>query len=430
MREIEAAVIEQAGAVSTVETLRLDDPRPGEVLVRMTASGVCHSDLHVRDGDWERPGPIVLGHEGAGVIEAVGPGLDPGVVGRAVALSWYAPCLRCRECQRGRQWLCSGSPSLRHAQADGTTRLTRADGSPVLAYLSIGTMATAQVVPATAVIPMPDGVPPEVAALIGCGVSTGVGAVIKTAEVPAGSTVAVIGLGGVGLSCVMGAQLVGARRIIAVDVSRAKIDLAGSLGATHWVQADPADPGAVVDGIREAAGEGGPDFVFEAIGLPATIEQAIAALPPGGTAVLVGLTRVRPAGTLRGVPVRRRRAPDHRLQLRVRGRRGRLPGLRGRVPRGPAAHRPPHRPPPAPRGPRGRLRPPPRRRGRAPGRDVRLSPRPRRRAKRRRCQASRSVRRPAAMPCSSASSDRPSHDASAPARSSDSIGSIVPRNPR
>ena len=141
---------------------------------------------------------------------------------------------------------------------------------------------------------MPDGVPPEVAALIGCGVSTGVGAVVKTAEVPAGSTVAVIGLGGVGLSCVMGAVLAGARRIIAVDISRAKIDLAGQLGATHWVHADPADPQAVVDGIRQAAGDGGPDFVFEAIGLPATIAQAIAALPPGGTAVLVGPDAVRP----------------------------------------------------------------------------------------------------------------------------------------
>jgi S-(hydroxymethyl)glutathione dehydrogenase/alcohol dehydrogenase len=291
MREIEAAVIERAGERSAIESLQLDDPRAGEVLVRMTASGVCHSDLHVRDGDWERPGPIVLGHEGAGVIEAVGPGLDPGFVGRAVALSWYAPCLHCRECQRGRQWLCSGSPSLRHAQADGTTRLSRTDGSPVLAYLSIGTMATAQVVPASAVVPMPDGVPPEVAALIGCGVSTGVGAVIKTAEVPAGSTVAVIGLGGVGLSCVMGAALAGARRIVGVDVSRAKIDLAGTLGATHWVQADPANPGAVVEGIRQAAGDDGPDFVFEAIGLPATIGQAIAALPSGGTAVLVGLTK-------------------------------------------------------------------------------------------------------------------------------------------
>jgi S-(hydroxymethyl)glutathione dehydrogenase / alcohol dehydrogenase len=291
VREIRAAVIETAGQPAAIETLRLDEPRAGEVLVRMTASGVCHSDLHVRDGDWERPGPIVLGHEGAGVIEAVGPGLDPGVVGMPVALSWYAPCLRCRECQRGRQWLCQGSPSLRHRQVDGTTRIQREDGSPVLAYLSIGTFAEAQVVPASAVVPMPDGVAPEIAALIGCGVSTGVGAVIKTAEVPAGSTVAVIGLGGVGLSCVMGALLAGARRIVAVDVSRPKLDLAGQLGATHWVQADPSNPQAAVDAIRQAAGDGGPDFVFEAIGTPGTIAQAVACLPPGGTAVLVGLTR-------------------------------------------------------------------------------------------------------------------------------------------
>lgn len=291
MREIRAAVINAAGQPTAVEPLRLDDPGPGEVLVRMTSAGVCHSDLHVRDGHWERPGPIVMGHEGACVIEAVGVGVDPADVGRPAALSWYAPCLRCRECQRGRQWLCSGSPSLRHAQADGTTRLTRPDGTPVLAYLSIGTMATHQVVPASAVVPMPDGVPPEVAALIGCGVSTGVGAVVKTAEVPAGSTVAVIGLGGVGLSCVMGAVLAGARRIIAVDVSRAKLELAGELGATHPIEADPADPAGTVDGIRRAAAGDGPDFIFEAIGLPDTIAQAIAALPPGGAAVLVGLTR-------------------------------------------------------------------------------------------------------------------------------------------
>jgi len=302
MREIQAAVIEQAGVPVVIETLSLAVPGPGEVLVRMTSAGVCHSDLHVRDGHWERPGPIVMGHEGAGVIEAVGPGLDPAVVGRSVALSWYAPCLRCRECQRGRQWLCSGSPALHHAQADGTTRLSRADGSPVLAYLSIGTMASAQVVPATAVVPMPDGVPPEVAALIGCGVSTGVGAVVKTAEVQAGSTVAVIGLGGVGLSCVMGAVLAGAAKIIAVDVSRAKIDLADELGATHWVHADPSNPVATIDGIRSAAGHGGPDFVFEAIGLPATISQAIAALPPGGTAVLVGLTRFGQSASFEAFP--------------------------------------------------------------------------------------------------------------------------------
>ncbi len=302
MREIEAIVIEQSGAEPRVERLGLDEPHPGEVLVRMRASGVCHSDLHVRDGHWERPGPVVMGHEGAGVVEAVGDGIDPRLIGRPVALSWYAPCLRCRECQRGRQWLCTGSPSLRHAQSDGTTRLVRPDGTPVLAYLSVGTMATAQVVPVTAVVPLPDGVPPEVGALIGCAVSTGVGAVVKTAAVPPGSTVAVIGLGGVGLSCVMGAVLAGARRIIAVDVSRAKIDLAGEIGATHWVQVDPANPAGTLEAIRAAAGDQGPDVVFEAIGLPATIEQAIAVLPPGGTAVLVGLTRFGERATFEAFP--------------------------------------------------------------------------------------------------------------------------------
>jgi S-(hydroxymethyl)glutathione dehydrogenase / alcohol dehydrogenase len=290
MREIVAAVIERAGVAPVIETLRLDDPRAGEVLVRMTASGVCHSDLHVRDGEWQRPGPIVMGHEGAGVVEAVGDGVDGSLLGRPVALSWYAPCLHCPECQRGRQWVCRDSPSLRHAQPDGTTRLSRPDGTPVLAYCSIATMSTAEVVPATAVIPMPDGVPPEVAALIGCGLSTGVGAVLKTADVPAGSSVVVIGLGGVGLSVVMGAVLASAGRIVAVDTNPAKLTLATELGATHVVRADAAEGDATLEAIREAAGDGGPDFVFEAIGLPATIEQAIRALPPGGTAVLVGMT--------------------------------------------------------------------------------------------------------------------------------------------
>jgi S-(hydroxymethyl)glutathione dehydrogenase/alcohol dehydrogenase len=289
MREIQAAVIERAGVAPVIETLRLDEPLAGEVLVRMTASGVCHSDLHVRDGEWQRPGPIVMGHEGAGVVEGIGDGVDAALLGRAVALSWYAPCLRCRECQRGRQWLCHGSPSMRHAQPDGTTRLSRADGTPVLAYCSIATMSSAEVVPATAAIPMPDGVPPEVAALIGCGLSTGVGAVLKTSDVPAGSSVVVIGLGGVGLSCVMGAVLASAARIVAVDTNQAKLALAAELGATHGVRADPADPDMTLEAIRGAAGDGGPDFVFEAIGLPATIEQAIRALPPGGTAVLVGM---------------------------------------------------------------------------------------------------------------------------------------------
>ncbi|HTC86508.1 MAG TPA: alcohol dehydrogenase catalytic domain-containing protein, partial [Candidatus Acidoferrum sp.] len=282
-----AVVLEKPGEVSRVEELTLEEPRAGEVRVRITASGVCHSDLHVRDGDWIRPGPIALGHEGAGVVEALGPGVDPSLLGRKVALSWYYPCLHCRNCQAGRQWLCTDTPALRHRTMDGTTRLRRASGQEVVSYLAIGTMAERTVVPVAAAIPMPDGVAAEVAALIGCCVSTGVGAVLKTADVPAGASVVVFGLGGVGLSVVMGAVVAGATTIVAVDRVPEKLQRATELGATHTVLATDAD--ATLAAIRAATG-GGPDYAFEAIGVQATIEQAIACLPPGGTAVLVGLT--------------------------------------------------------------------------------------------------------------------------------------------
>ncbi len=287
-----AVVLQEPGQPVAVEDVVLDPPRAGEVRVRIQASGVCHSDLHVRDGEWPRPGPFVIGHEGAGVIEALGAGVDPAAtgleIGRLVALSWYAPCGHCPACRAGREWSCSDSGSSRHRLADGSTRLHRADGSEVYPYCGIGTMAEATVVPASAAIPMPVGTPPEVAALIGCCVATGVGAVIKTAHVPSGSSVAVIGLGGVGLSVVMGAVLAGADRIVAVDRVPAKLELARDLGATATVLAGP-DP-AQTDAQIRAATEGGPDFTFEAIGLAATIEQAIRLLPPGGTAVLVGMT--------------------------------------------------------------------------------------------------------------------------------------------
>jgi S-(hydroxymethyl)glutathione dehydrogenase / alcohol dehydrogenase len=285
-----AAVIERAGEAPVIEHLALAEPRAGELRVRMEASGVCHSDLHVRDGHWVRPGPIVLGHEGAGIVEAVGPGVDASLIGRLVALSWYAPCLRCTACQRGRQWACTGSASVHHTMPDGTSRLQRPDGSRVLAYLGIGTFAEAQVVPVEAAIPMPDGVPAEIAALIGCGVTTGVGAVTRTARIEAGSSVAVIGLGGVGLSCVMGAALAGAGRIVAVDVNPAKLDLARTLGATDTVLASLDDTDATAAAIRDAT-DGGPEYAFDAIGRPSTIELAIGVLPAGGTAVLVGLSR-------------------------------------------------------------------------------------------------------------------------------------------
>jgi S-(hydroxymethyl)glutathione dehydrogenase/alcohol dehydrogenase len=289
---VRAAVLQQPGQPIAIEELSLDAPGQGEVQVRIKASGVCHSDLHLRDGEWPRPGPFVIGHEGAGIVEALGPGVDAVAsglhVGALVALSWYAPCGHCPACRSGREWLCSGSGSSRHRMSDGTTRIHRIDGSEVYPYCGIGTLAEAAVVPASAAIPMPPGTTPDVAALIGCCVSTGVGAVTKTAHVPAGASVVVIGLGGVGLSVVMGAHLAGADPIVAVDRVPAKLELAGSLGATALVLAGP-DEAATDEAIRAEAGPG-PDFTFEAIGLAATIDQAIRLLPPGGTAVLVGMT--------------------------------------------------------------------------------------------------------------------------------------------
>jgi S-(hydroxymethyl)glutathione dehydrogenase/alcohol dehydrogenase len=287
-----AAVLERPGSEPRIEDLELDEPREGEIRVRMAASGVCHSDLHVRDGEWDRPGPIVMGHEGAGIVEAVGPGVDPATGledGRLVALSWLVPCGVCRSCLAGRIWECPVSPSYTHRMADGTTRLRRTgDGAEVLAYCAIGTMAEVQVVPAAAAIPMPDGTPPEVAALVGCCVATGVGAVTKTLPVEPGSSVAVIGLGGVGLSAVMGAALAGAARVVAVDRVRAKLELARSVGATDTVLAG-VDADETAAAIRDVT-EGGPDVCVEAIGLPSTVELAIACLPTGGAALLVGMT--------------------------------------------------------------------------------------------------------------------------------------------
>jgi S-(hydroxymethyl)glutathione dehydrogenase/alcohol dehydrogenase len=295
-----AAVLEATGEPAVIQSLELAEPRAGEVRVRLLASGVCHSDLHVRDGEWTRPTPMAMGHEGAGVVEAVGPGVSLRV-GQPVALSWLVPCGTCRACLAGRPWACPDSPSFRHRLLDGETALHRPGdgagtagegagwpGEAVLSYCGIATMSEATVVPEAAAIPIPDGVDPAVAALIGCCVSTGVGAALKTAAVEAGSTVAVIGLGGVGLSCVMGAALAGASRIVAIDRVAAKLATALEVGATDGLLAgsDDAETLAVLRGLTD----GGPDYAFEAIGLPSTVELAISSLPLAGTAVLVGMT--------------------------------------------------------------------------------------------------------------------------------------------
>lgn len=285
-----AAVLDRPGSQLRVEELELDPPGPGEVLVRMAASGVCHSDLHRADGDWGPVPPTVLGHEGSGVVEAVGAGVDEPSLGQLVALNWHYPCLACEACHLGRQWLCTGTKALEHRLPDGSTRLHRADSSEVLPYLALGTFGERAVVAAQAAVAVPDAVPSEVAALIGCAVTTGVMAVLRTAEVPAGASVAVIGLGGVGLSVVMGTALAGAGTIVAVDRVPEKLERARELGATDVVLA--GDNARVIRRAIAGRTGGGPDFAFEAIGLTATIELAIEAVRPGGTAVLVGLTKL------------------------------------------------------------------------------------------------------------------------------------------
>ena len=283
---VRAVVLRSQGAPVAVEELLLAPPGPGEVLVRIEGSGVCRSDLHVRDGDWPRPVPVVIGHEGAGIVEAVGAGVTSPEVGEPVVLSWNAPCLRCGACRGGRPWLCSGGSAGTHRLPGGRAPYRDAAGDEVLAYLAIGTMAERVVVPAEAAIPIP-AIDPAAAALIGCAVSTGVGAVLRTAEVEAGASVEVVGLGGVGLSVVMGAVLAGAGPIVAVDRDPSKLTLARDLGASAGILAGH-DGAETTAAVRDAT-DGGPDFAFEAVGTAGSAELTIGVVRAGGTTVLVGI---------------------------------------------------------------------------------------------------------------------------------------------
>ena len=286
-RRVRAAVLAAPGRAVEVADVELDEPRHGEVEVRIAAAGVCGSDLHVVRGEWDVPMPVVLGHEGAGVVERVGPGVAGLEVGDHVVLSWVPQCRRCRQCTAGRPWQCElvatvvAPGGVLH---DGTSRWSR-DGAPLHHYLGVSSFAERVVVPASGAVRIRRDAPLDLVAVVGCAVATGVGAVQNTAQVPAGATVAVIGCGGVGLSCVQGARLVGAARIVACDVNPDKLDVAMRLGATERVDASAGDP---VAALRAAAPEG-LDFVFDAIGRIETTEQAIAALGLGGAAVVVGL---------------------------------------------------------------------------------------------------------------------------------------------
>jgi S-(hydroxymethyl)glutathione dehydrogenase / alcohol dehydrogenase len=270
-----------------VSDVLLDPPGPGEVCVAITAAGVCHSDLHVRRGDWAVPAPLVMGHEGAGVITAVGPDVSGLAEGDHVVLSWVAPCGQCRYCMAGHPARCNFAATVVAPSGvlmDGTSRLSLR-GQRIAHYLGVSSFAEHAVVPASGAIKIREDAPLDVVALVGCAVATGVGAVRNTAAVETAATVAVIGCGGVGLSVIQGARLAGASQIIAVDIRPEKTALAVRLGATEQVDASATDP---VAAVRDLVPDG-VDYAFDAIGLTSTTGQAIGMLGLGGAAVLVGL---------------------------------------------------------------------------------------------------------------------------------------------
>jgi S-(hydroxymethyl)glutathione dehydrogenase/alcohol dehydrogenase len=271
-------VFEGPGTPPRIEELMLDPPQQGEVLVRMAAAGVCHSDLHVVDGEWERPAGVVMGHEGAAWVERTGEGVEGLDPGDLVVLAWTAACRACTACRRAEPWLCATPDGSNHRLRAEDQRLHRSSGEPIGAYSGIGTFGERQVVAASAAIKVDPRTPPEIAALIGCAVTTGIGAIRNTAHVKAGESVAVIGLGGVGLSAVMGAVASGAHPVTAIDSTPAKLELAARAGAHRVLLAGDA---------QEAAGA---DHVLECIGLVETVEMAIDLARPGGSVTLVGMT--------------------------------------------------------------------------------------------------------------------------------------------
>jgi S-(hydroxymethyl)glutathione dehydrogenase/alcohol dehydrogenase len=267
----------------SVEEVELDPPGPGELGIRMAATGVCHSDLSVIHGVLPLPTPVILGHEGAGVVEEIGPGVSGFAKGDPVVLSFVPACGRCPECRRQKPQFCSaGAPNGR--MLDGTSR-TRLAGREVGVMQFLGCMAERAVVPATAAVKIAPDLPLDKAALVGCGVMTGVGAAIHTARVTPGSSAAVFGCGGVGLSVIQGCRLAGADRIVAVDIAAQKLALARRFGATDTVDGGAGD---AVARIRELSG-GGVDFSFEAVGVPELMSQAYECVRRGGTATIVGV---------------------------------------------------------------------------------------------------------------------------------------------
>jgi S-(hydroxymethyl)mycothiol dehydrogenase len=275
---VRAVVARAKGEPVTVEIIEVPDPGPGEVLVTVQACGVCHTDLHYREGAINDDFPFLLGHEAAGIVEEVGDGVTNVAVGDFVVLNWRAVCGQCRSCLRGRPWYC-------FATHNATQKMTL-DGAELSPALGIGAFAEKTLVAAGQATKVNPAAPPEVAGLIGCGVMAGLGAAMNTGGVGRGDSVAVFGCGGVGDAAIAGSRLAGAHTIIAVDIDDRKLDIARNFGATHTVNSTNEDP---IEAIRGLTGGNGVDVAIEAGGLPATYEQAFYSRDLAGTVVLVGV---------------------------------------------------------------------------------------------------------------------------------------------
>jgi S-(hydroxymethyl)mycothiol dehydrogenase len=279
MQQVRAVVAKAKGEPVSIETVNVPDPGPGEAVVQVQACGVCHTDLHYREGGINDDFPFLLGHEAAGVVESVGEGVSDLAPGDFVVLNWRAVCGSCRACDRGEPWYC-------FATFNATQKMTLEDGTELSPALGIGAFAEKTLVAAGQCTKVDPSARPAAVGLLGCGVMAGLGAAINTGHVGRGQSVAVIGCGGVGAAAVAGSRLAGAAKIIAVDLDDRKLEWARNLGATDTVNSTDADP---VAAIQELTGGFGADVVIDAVGRPETWQQAFYARDLAGTVVLVGV---------------------------------------------------------------------------------------------------------------------------------------------
>lgn len=288
-RSAKAVVARELNQAVTVEEVMVEEPRHGEVMIRMAACGVCHSDLSATNGTIPYPLPLVLGHEGAGVVESVGEGVSRFKPGDHVLSSFVSMCGRCRDCQRGRPQLCEQVQRTLFTLPDGSTRVTDRDGKSLNVFSGCGTMAELATLHQDSVVKIESDIPLDRAALIGCGVMTGVGAAVNTAGVDPGSTAIVYGCGGVGLNVIQGCAIAGAHTIVAIDMNEEKLEFARQFGATHAFNAGAENLAKSLFKLTA----GGADFAFDCVGNGRIGEQAFAAVRRGGVVVVVGIAPPR-----------------------------------------------------------------------------------------------------------------------------------------